>query len=457
MSLRDRVLLALVVIALALVGVLVSVTRTTEANLLAQVDEQLAEAVEPVRRVGFGERGGRRRGGELSSLYVGVVEGSEVVTVVTPGLRGADSPVPSVSAEQALEAARSGARLSVGSTDGDLRWRIDAGRPRPNAPVTVIGLPLDSVDDAVRDLVVAATFGAVAILAALASVAAWVIRLGVRPVQQMTEVATAIAAGDLSRRVPEAADGTEAGALGAALNTMLTSIETSFDERTRAEERLRRFVADASHELRTPVATIRGYAELHRTGALGDAGALDDAMRRTEQEAIRMGGLVDDLLTLAHLDRGRPPEHADVDLVAVARDAVGDARAVDPHRTIALEGTGPVLVRAEEAKIRQVVANLVGNALAHTPSSAAVTVAVGEDGGWGRLSVADAGPGMAPEVADRAFERFYRADPSRSRHQGGSGLGLAIVDAIVRAHGGDVRLESVPGRGTTVTFRLPGA
>ncbi len=457
MSLRDRVLLSVAVIALALVGVLVFVTRTTEANLLAQLDEQLAEAVEPVRRVGFGERMDRRRGAELSSLYVGVVDGGEVVTVVTPGLRSADSPVPAVSAEQALEAARSGARFSVDSTDGDLRWRIDAGRPRPNAPVTVIGLPLDTVDDAVRDLAVASTLGAVAILAALALVAAWVIRLGVRPVQRMTEVATAIAAGDLSRRVPETDPGTEVGALGAALNTMRTSIETSVDERARAEERLRRFVADASHELRTPVATIRGYAELHRTGALRDAGALDDAMRRTEQEAIRMGGLVDDLLTLARLDRGRPPELADVDLHAVARDAVSDARAVDPDRTISLEGTGPVLVRAEEAKVRQVVANLLGNALAHTPSSAAVTVSVGEAGGWGRLSVADAGPGMSPDVAERAFERFYRADPSRSRHRGGSGLGLAIVDATVRAHGGDVRIESTPGQGTTVTFRLPGA
>jgi two-component system OmpR family sensor kinase len=450
-SLRHRVLLAVGVIAVSLVVVLVFLTRTTEDNLLRQVDEQLQDAVGPVR--GVGERG-PRRSADLSSLYVGVVDGHRIVTIVTPGLRGANMAVPTVTAGRAADAAATGEPFSVGSLDEDLRWRIQAVTGQQGR-VTVIGLPLDTVDDAVRDLVAASALGALAILAALALVTVWVIRLGVRPVQQMTDVASAIAAGDLSRRVPEAEPGTEVGALGIALNAMLASIETSFDERTRAEERLRQFVADASHELRTPVATIRGYAELHRAGALPAGEALDDAMRRTEQEAIRMGGLVDDLLALARLDQGRPLDLAPVDLVAVARDAVADARAVDPGRAVSLHDTGPVVVRAEEAKVRQVVANLIGNAVVHTPSTAAVTVSVDREGGWGRLSVADDGPGMAPEVSGRAFERFYRADPSRSRHQGGSGLGLAIVDAIVRAHGGEVQLRSAPGAGTTVSFRLP--
>lgn len=456
MSLRTRVLLALGVVAVALVGVLVSVVRTTEANLLAQVDEQLEEAVDPVRRVGIGDGGPRRRpAGDLSSLYVGVVHGAEVVTILTPGLRGVDVAVPDIPAARAVEASADRAHFSVGSIDGDLRWRIRALTPRPGGPVTLIGLPLDTVDDAVRDLVVASGVGALAILAALALVAVWVIRLGVRPVRQMTEVATAIAGGDLSRRVPESDPGTEAGELGSALNAMLASIETSFAERQRAEDRLRQFVADASHELRTPVATIRGYAELHRTGALQEPDALDDAMRRTEQEAIRMGGLVDDLLALARLDQGRPLEPADVDLAQVAADAVADARAVDPERHVELVLAGPVVVRAEEDKVRQVVANLLGNALVHTPPSASVTVTVDHRDGWARVAVADDGPGMAPEVAARAFERFYRADPSRARHRGGSGLGLAIVEATVRAHGGEVDLASTPGQGTTVSFRLP--
>ncbi len=453
MSLRHRVLLAVGVIAVSLVVVLVFLTRTTEDNLLRQVDEQLQDAVGPVR--GVGDRGpGPRRSADLSSLYVGVVEGSRIVTIVTPGLRGANMAVPTITAGRAADAAATGEPFSVGSLDDDLRWRIQAVTGQQGR-VTVIGLPLDTVDDAVRDLVVASALGALAILAALALVTVWVIRLGVRPVQQMTDVASAIAAGDLSRRVPEAEPGTEVGALGIALNAMLASIETSFDERTRAEERLRQFVADASHELRTPVATIRGYAELHRAGALPPGEALDDAMRRTEQEAVRMGGLVDDLLALARLDQGRPLDLAPVDLVAVARDAVADARAVDPGRAVSLRDSGPVVVRAEEAKVRQVVANLIGNAVVHTPSTAAVTVTVDREGGWGRLAVTDDGPGMAPEVSGRAFERFFRADPSRSRHQGGSGLGLAIVDATVRAHGGEVELRSAPGAGTTVSFRLP--
>lgn len=454
MSLRTRVLLALGVVAVALIGVLVSVVRTTEANLLAQVDGQLEEAVDPVRRVGIGDGGPRRRpAGDLSSLYVGVVDGAEVVTILTPGLRAVD--VPDIPAARAVEASSDRAHFSVGSVGGDLRWRIRPVTLRPGGRVTLIGLPLDTVDDAVRDLVVASGVGALVILAALALVAGWVIRLGVRPVQQMTEVATAIAGGDLSRRVPENDPGTEAGELGSALNAMLASIESSFAERQRAEDRLRQFVADASHELRTPVATIRGYAELHRTGGLQEPGSLDDAMRRTEQEAIRMGGLVDDLLALARLDQGRPLELADVDLAQVAADAVIDARAVDPDRHVELVLAGPVVVRAEEDKVRQVVANLLGNALVHTPPSASVTVTVDRHDGWARVAVADDGPGMAPDAAARAFERFYRADPSRARHGGGSGLGLAIVEATVRAHGGEVDLASNPGQGTTVSFRLP--
>ena len=457
MTLRARVLTAVALIALGLVAVLAFVTRTTEAKLLAQVDEQLDDAVQPVREGGFGDRPGPVRRGDLSSLYVALVDGDAVVTLLTPGLRETDVALPDVDPADIEVAAASGRHLTVDSDGDDLRWRLRAIPLRADGRATVIGLPLDAVDGAVRTLVVVSMLGGAAILGALALVAVWVIRLGVRPVQQMTEVAGAIAGGNLSRRVPEAEPGTEVGDLGVALNTMLGSIETSFAERARVEDRLRRFVADASHELRTPVATIRGYAELHRAGALRDGDALDDAMRRTEQEAIRMGGLVDDLLALTRLDQGRPLELADVELAQVARDAVADARAIDPDREITVQVDGPVVVRAEESKVRQVVANLVGNALVHTPSSAAVTVTVDAVADRGRLSVADTGPGMAPDAAERAFERFYRADPSRSRHQGGSGLGLAIVDATVRAHGGEVQLESTPAAGTTVTLTLPAA
>jgi two-component system OmpR family sensor kinase len=272
----------------------------------------------------------------------------------------------------------------------------------------------------------------------------------------MTETAAQIAAGDLSVRVPESAPGTESGELAVALNTMLGTLEGSLAERAASEERLRRFVADASHELRTPVTTIRGYAELYRHGGLGDPAALDDAMRRTEQEAARVGRLVDDMLALARLDEGRPLDVRPVDLAVLAVDAAADARAASPERPIDVELDGsPVAIDGDEDRLRQVVANVVGNALVHTAPDVPVTIRVEHDATSATLSVVDQGQGMTAEVAARVTERFFRADPSRSRHRGGTGLGLSIVDATVSAHGGAVEIDSEPGSGTTVRLTIP--
>jgi two-component system OmpR family sensor kinase len=255
--------------------------------------------------------------------------------------------------------------------------------------------------------------------------------------------------------VPVGHDGTEAGELGNALNMMLTRIEEAFDERSASEARLRQFIADASHELRTPVATIRGYAELYRRGGLEEREALRQAMRRTEAETLRMGSLIDDLLLLARLDQGRPLGQAPVDLGVLAVDAAADARARAPERRVTASVSEGVLVNGDEHRLRQLVANLVGNALVHTPPTAPIEARVRTDNGSAVLEVHDDGPGMSPDVAARAFERFYRADPSRSRHHGGSGLGLAIVRAIVDAHGGTVTLDTSLGKGTTVRVELP--
>lgn len=236
---------------------------------------------------------------------------------------------------------------------------------------------------------------------------------------------------------------------------MLASIQDAFGERERADARLRQFVADASHELKTPVSTIRGYAELYRSGALDRRTAMDDAMRRTEQESIRMGGLIDDLLDLANLDEGRPLELSPVDLVEVASDACLDASAVQPNRKISVQAAETVMVRADEAKLRQVAANLLANALTHTPEHSPVEVRVAVRPDAAILEVCDHGPGMSTEAAERAFERFYRADPSRSRRSGGSGLGLAIVQSVVTGHGGKVNLRSSAHAGTTVRVELP--
>ena len=305
-----------------------------------------------------------------------------------------------------------------------------------------------------RRLVAVEALAVLSVLAVLGLVTWWVIRLGVRPIREMTTTAGAIAAGDLSHRVTPGATGTEAGALGDALNAMLERIEQAFAQRAASEHRLRQFVADASHELRTPVTTIRGYAELFRTGALADASQLSEAMRRTEQEALRMGGLVEDLLRLARLDEGRAVQRSAVDLASLAADAVRDALAASPDRTVRLVAPAPAVVQGDQDGLRQAVANLLANAIVHAPG-AAVTIRVTTDDRHARVEVIDDGPGMHTEDTEHAFERFYRADASRSRHQGGSGLGLALVDAIVRAHGGVAGITSTLGDGTTVRLELP--
>lgn len=458
MSLRNRVLAAVAVVAIVLALVMGVITRNTRAHLIGQIDTHLTNAIGPVRSYGLeparpdgrGDASAPRR---LTSLYVGVLDGGAVRTLVAPNLR--DLPLPDISVGQATDSARSGNAFTVDSPDSGPRYRALAYTDLRARAVLVLALPIDSVDQAVSRLVAVQVLGAAAILAALGLVAWWVIHLGVRPLAQMTEVARSIADGDLSRRVPDTDPETEAGQLGGALNQMLEQIEEAFAERDRVEERLRQFVTDASHELRTPVATVRGYAELYRSGGLRQSGELDDAMRRTEQESLRMGGLVDDLLQLARLDQKRPLDLAPVDLVSLVEDAANDARAVAPDRSITVRSNGVVVVDGDDARLRQVLANLIGNALVHTPPSSPIEVLAAREGASGVLSVRDEGPGMPADVVARAFERFYRADPARSRHQGGSGLGLSIVQAVVEAHRGRVRLESAAEKGTTVRVELP--
>jgi two-component system, OmpR family, sensor kinase len=273
----------------------------------------------------------------------------------------------------------------------------------------------------------------------------------------MGETAGAIAAGDLSRRVEPADDFTEVGRLGLALNSMLGQIEHAFDERTKSEARLRRFVADASHELRTPLTSIRGYAELFRRGANARPDDLAKAMQRIEEAAARMGVLVEDLLLLARLDQGRPLEYESVDLTRVAGAAVDDLRVTSPERTVNFESNGAVVVNGDEHRLRQVLANLLENARTHTPPNTPIDVRVGVAGDDALIEVRDEGPGMSAEDAARAFERFWRADPSRARESGGAGLGLAIVSAITEAHGGTAEVVTAPGAGATFRIRIPRA
>ncbi|MHB8507657.1 MAG: sensor histidine kinase [Candidatus Dormibacteria bacterium] len=281
------------------------------------------------------------------------------------------------------------------------------------------------------------------------------VRLGLRPLEKMAGAAGEIAGGDLSRRVHPADAGSEVGRLGLALNSMLGQIETAFAERTASEDRLRRLVADASHELRTPLTSIRGYAELFRRGARSHPDDLERSMRRIEEEAARMGVLVDDLLLLARLDSGRALEQAEVELSLVLSDAVDAARAVEPGRPLEAQLESGLKVRGDGGRLRQVFDNLLANVRIHTPSETPASVRLWGSDGQVIVEVADSGPGMPEQQADHAFERFYRADGSRSRDSGGAGLGLAIVSAIVTAHGGRVSLRTAPGEGAAFTVSLP--
>jgi two-component system, OmpR family, sensor kinase len=321
----------------------------------------------------------------------------------------------------------------------------------------IVAIPMRDVDDTLHHLIAVEAIVAAVVLAAIAGLSWWLVKLGLRPLEQMSDTAGAIAAGDLSRRVEPANDETEVGRLGLSLNEMLHQIETAFDERAQSEARLRRFVGDASHELRTPLTSIRGYAELFRRGAAQRPDDLAKAMRRIEEEASRMGILVDDLLLLARLDQGRPLERTPVDLTRIAADAVDDARAVAPDRPISYAPNGAVLVPGDEPRLRQIMANLLQNAYTHTPADTPVEVRVMNDTDRDEavVEVYDEGPGMEAEDAAHAFDRFWRADPSRTRASGGAGLGLAIVAAIAEAHGGTAEVDTTPGEGATFRVRLP--
>ena len=319
----------------------------------------------------------------------------------------------------------------------------------------VLASPLTEVQSTLSQLLLLEVEISLGVVVATAVLALLIVRIGLRPLQRMGAVAQDIAAGDLSRRVEPATDKTEIGRLGLALNGMLNQIEAAFAERSASNDRLRRVIADASHELRTPLTSIRGYAEMLRRGAADSPRDSETARRRIEEEAIRMTGLVDDLLLLARLDQGRPLDKAAVDLRTIATDAVADARVVAPQRQISLSSNGPVIVTGDDTRLRQVLGNLVRNALVHTPQETAIEVEVATHDHVGRVSVADHGPGLAADDVERIFEPFYRADPSRSRDRGGAGLGLSIVSAVVTAHGGHVKVSQTEGGGATFEVELP--
>ncbi|MGP3954806.1 ATP-binding protein [Nonomuraea sp. 3N208] len=453
-TLRTRLVMAilgLTTVALVLSNV-VGVMLLRD-NLMSRVDAQLTQFTNGItartihaftqRAMGtdlFSMLGKRATAHQHIMLYK--PDGSLQFTTADPGQ---DAPL--------IGDLRTGVTYTVPGTS-DASWRVRAAE-WPDGSILAVSQSLAELEQTQTAAIAIAVAVSALVLLLLGLAAAAVVRLGLRPLTRMEATAGHIARGDFSRRVHAHDPHTEPGRLAGAMNVMLDRLESEIAARTDSEARMRRFLADASHELRTPLTSVRGFAELHRRGG-GDA---DEAMRRIEDEAARMGVLVNDLLTLAQLDEERPPDRHPVDLLEVAADTIRDARVRVPDRQVRLAGLdgplAPVSIVGDEAHLRQVAANLVGNALCHTPPDAAITVKVGRSDGMAVLEVADTGPGVPPEHVPHLFDRLYRVSEGRSRADGGAGLGLAIVSAIVRAHGGRVELDTAPGKGAAFRVLLP--
>jgi two-component system OmpR family sensor kinase len=462
-TIKARLTLAVVALLVVLTAVLGIVTiRATKASMINQVDDRLRSIAQrpPGPRApapaGTDASGEDRYVDTAEYLYspTGELLDERPAGFASDPEPGPAIPSPTSDAFDSLE----GEIVTLPALSGDLEYRVLVTEVR-GQNVRVLAEPLTDLDDAVSSLTRTFALAGLGVLVIGAAVSWLVIRRGLRPVDRMIDTASAIAGGDLSRRIDQDDDGTELGQLAHALDEMLGQLEASFDERTLAQARLEQFVADASHELRTPVTAIRGYAELYRSGGLEERANLDRAMTRIEQESARMGGLVEDLLLLARLDEQRPLELETVDLQALAADAASDLRAIEPERPVELHTLNdePALVRGDERRLRQVLANLLNNARMHTQPQTPVSLTVERSTDKVRIIVADDGPGIAAPDQRRIFERFYRTDRSRSRESGGSGLGLSIVAAVVAAHGGTVRVESAPGSGAAFTVEMPAA
>jgi two-component system OmpR family sensor kinase len=465
MTLRARLLLALVpLFVLCLAAADAATYAEQQSFLYGQLQQQALAGASLVTRSLPGSPGGPGGGGPggpgaLPGVIWGEVLSASGAVVAGPQFLGAPAQDQlSATANHPLLpsqlSAESGRYLSVSGV-GTYSDYLVYSEPAGTGDIIVAAVPMDGYDATLGHLLLLELLVGAAVVVLLA-VAAWlIVRRGLRPLVRMGETARAIAAGELGRRVSPAEPTTEVGRLGMALNSMLTQLEAAFAQRAAVEQRLRQFVADASHELRTPLTSMRGYAELARRNPEMNPAELDAALSRIESEARRMGRLIDDLLLLARLDQGRPLERAPVDLAALVADACSDARVSDPERTITTRVTAPLIVAGDEQRLRQMLANLLRNALVHTEPGTPVEAELRGEQGWAVLQVIDHGPGIPVAARTRIFERFHRADPERSRDQGGSGLGLSIVAGVVGAHRGRVTVLDTPGGGATFRVELP--
>jgi two-component system, OmpR family, sensor kinase len=462
-SLRTRVMAtaALLVVLTSLVSAILG-TTLLRSYLLTRVDDQLQDfskvATRIVERQPLQPGGSSRPQTLPAQFLVEVVAADGQVSMAGGPLGSADGP--RLSAAQLSDVGTPFTTAAAG-TSGD-SWRVLVEHDSSGGHL-VIASDLGGLDSTVTRLEIADALAAAVAIVLLAGLGLPLVRASLAPLREIESTAAAIAGGDLSRRIDHASGKTEVGRLAGALDLMLASIEAAYQARADGEaralesqDRMRRFIADASHELRTPLTSMRGLAEYGlQQGRKADQEELLRLMSLIARESGRMGRLVDDLLLLARFDARRALERRPVDLASIAAEAVQQARIVAAGRPITLEAGEPVIVDADTERLRQIIDNLIGNAIQHTPAGTPVAVTVSSEPGSGRLTVADQGPGMTTEQASHVFERFYRTDDARARARGGAGLGLAIAASLAAAHGGELTLDTEPGRGATFHLHLP--
>ncbi|RMI42320.1 sensor histidine kinase [Actinomadura harenae] len=483
MSLRTRLLcLSIALVAVGLLAAGAVVTFGLRGYLQGRLDDRLLFTGEIAARVPLPPTSNNRASirplsvlGDTTATIVN--DRGDVIRVYDAGtpLPGGGPRLPRL--DRAAVTAKGKKPFTVPALNGDHDWRVITlprsgenllGPPEPGGTSgsVAIATSLDEIQRTVARTGFYSLTAGLALLAVLTAAGWFAVRSGLRPLTRIEETATAIAAGDYSHRVPElAGPRTEVGRLTTALNRMLDEIDAAFRARDEAEARTRRFFADAGHELRTPLVGIRGYTDLYRLGALPTRADVDRTMDRIAGESARLTRLVEDMFLLARVDEAAHGsafalDLAPMDLRTLAADALHDVRALDAARPVTLTGPGggrpssaPAL--ADEARLRQVVTNLVGNAVAHTPPGTPVRIGVGTIGDHAVIEVADQGPGLTPEERRHVFDRFYRTDASRDRTTGGSGLGLPIAQALVTAHNGRLDLDTTPGEGATFRVVLP--
>jgi two-component system, OmpR family, sensor kinase len=449
-TLRSRLVVSMLIISTTLVVGALFAVANQRSHLIGQVDAAL-KAVRPLSETSFEDAPkfvpplGQ---GPVRDFYAAVLEPDGTSRVVLQSDQLSDIPDLSSLRRQSLEY---GEAFSTQGKESGSQYRVMPLTERSDGSIVIAAVPLDEVDNAVRRLsLILRVLVAVVLLTAIL-VCWWVLRLGLRPIAELTRVADTITDGQRTERARIRGDNTEAGRLGRAFNLML-------DDRDDSEVRLRTFMADASHELRTPLTSVRAFLDVFSDGGFATADQRNDAHRRMHRETDRMHRLIEDLLLLAQLDDDLPMHRQPVDVGRLVADIGTDAQLLHPARevSISVSTADQVIVSADRSRLEQALVAVVDNAVTHTAADSKIEISARRNGATVSVRVRDDGPGMHPKVAARVFERFYRSDQSRTRRCGaGSGLGLAIARAVIESHGGAIEVVTSPGEGCDFVIRLP--